>query len=443
MTLIGSLAQALARLDSRRGRTAISGDQVVSALPAADSIVLADGRYQRLVSYSQVATESPIVYAVWARLVQALSTTDVVIERRQADGSWEREADTSLERVLRQPADGFGLIDVLQWFYNPYFVEGNGLVVKYREYAGAEPSALLPLDWRYVSAWATYGSPVELWSTTQTGPERAINPSEVVHLSWDAPTAGPIGASPLGALTTAVRVADAANRALEAQYRQGLRLSGFLVYPSDTRPEDLPDDAGMEAMKTAFMNAYGGVDNQFKVAVLKGGMEFKTFAMTVADSQVLDARAMVADDVYRVFGVRRSDFEDAGQGVQVEERNRSLHRSLIPHARLLEQTLQRQLIDPEPAWQGLRVRFDASDLLRGTYREELEAAVHGFTNGLLTAREARQAIGLQTAPTVPDADLLRVPHAQLAPATDNRAAAPSDRATPDRQALPAPDVPSS
>ena len=61
MTLIGSLAQALARLDSRRGRTAISGDQVVSALPAADSIVLADGRYQRLVSYSQVATESPIV----------------------------------------------------------------------------------------------------------------------------------------------------------------------------------------------------------------------------------------------------------------------------------------------------------------------------------------------------------------------------------------------
>ena len=95
----------------------------------------------------------------------------------------------------------------------------------------------------------------------------------------------------------------------------------------------------MLAMKDAFMTSYGGVDNQFKVAVLKGGMDFKTFSMSVADSQVLDARSMVADDVYRAFGVRRSDFEDAGQGVQVEERNRSLHRSLIPHTRLLEQTL--------------------------------------------------------------------------------------------------------
>ncbi len=440
MTVLGSLAQALARLDARRSR--VSGNQIVSALPQADSIVLADGRYQRLVSYSDVVAESPIVFSVWSRLVQTLSTTDIVVERRQDDGSWQREKDTTLEKLLREPAPGFGLIDTLQWFYNPYFVEGNGLVVKYRENARATPSALLPLDWRHVSAWATYGGPVDLWSTTQTGEEKAINPSEVVHLAWSAPTAGPIGVSPLGALSTAVKVADAANRALEAQYRQGLRLSGFLVYPSDTRPEDLPDDEGMEAMKSAFMNAYGGVDNQFKVAVLKGGMDFKTFSMSVADSQVLDARAMVADDVYRAFGVRRSDFEDAGGGVQFEDRSRSLHRSLIPHTRLLEHVLQRQLIDPEPAWRDLRVRFDSSDLLRGTYREELEAAVHGFTNGLLSVSEARESLGLATPDSVADADALRVPHAQLAPA-DNRAAAPSDRTTPDRQALPTPDVPTS
>lgn len=442
MTVLGSLAQALWRLDSRRTR--VAGDQIVSALPTADSIVLADGRYQRLISYSQAVTESPIVYAVWSRLVQTLATTDIVIERRQADGRWEPEADTSLEMLLRRPAEGFGLVDCLQWFFNPYFVEGNALVAKYRERAGAAPSGLLPLDWRCVSAWSAGGPSVELWSTTQmAGRDVAISPGEVVHLSWDAPTAGPIGASPLGALTTAVRVADAANRALEAQYRHGLRLSGFLVYPTDTRPEDLPDDAGMEAMKTAFMNAYGGVDNQFKVAVLKGGMDFKTFSMSVADSQVLDARSMVADDVYRAFGVRRSDFEDAGQGVQVEERNRSLHRSLIPHARLLEQTLQRQLIDPEPEWRDLRVRFDASDLLRGTYREELEAAVHGYTNGLLSVTEARAQLGLATPDDVPDADALHVPHAQLAPASDNRAAAPSDRSAPERGALPVPDTPSS
>ncbi len=442
MTVLGSLAQALLRFDSRRTGQ-IAGNQIVSALPAADSIVLADGRYQRLVSYSQVAAESPIVYAVWARLVQTLATTDIVVERRQDDGSWAPERDSSLERLLRAPAEGFGLVDCLQWFFNPYFVEGNALVAKYRESASAAPSALLPLDWRYVSAWAGETGPVELWSTTQAGPEVGLSPSEVVHLAWDAPTAGPIGASPLGALTTAVRVADAANRALEAQYRHGLRLSGFLVYPADTRPEDLPDDAGMLAMKDAFMTSYGGVDNQFKVAVLKGGMDFKTFSMSVADSQVLDARSMVADDVYRAFGVRRSDFEDAGQGVQVEERNRSLHRSLIPHTRLLEQTLQRQLIDPEPAWQGLRVRFDSSDLLRGTYREELEAAVHGYTNGLLSVTEARAQLGLATPDDVPDADALHVPHAQLAPASDNRAAAPSDRSAPERGALPVPDTSSS
>lgn len=442
MTVLGSLAQALARLDARR-TTRISGNQIVTALPAADSIVLSDGRVQRLISYADAVAESPVVFAIWARIVQTLATTDIVVETKKDNGTWGPAADTSLEQLLREPAEGFGLVDVLQWFFNPYLVEGNGLVAKYRDHAKATPSALLPLDWRHVSAWATYGGPVELWSTTQTGQERGINPSEVVHLSWDAPTSGPIGLSPLRSLTTAVRVTDAADRALEAQYRQGLRLSGFLVYPADTRPEDLPDSNGMEEMKQSFMNAYGGVDNQFKVAVLKGGMDFKTFSMSVADSQILNARSQIADDVYRAFGVRRSDFEDAGQGVQVEERNRSLHRSLIPHTRLLEQTLQRQLIDPEPAWKGLRARFDASDLLRGTYREELEAAVHGYTNGLLTAREGRKAIGLDTPSGTEDADVLHVPHAQLAPATDNRSGAPSDRTSPDRQARTAPDVPTS
>ena len=276
MTVLGSLAQALARLDARR-TTRISGNQIVTALPAADSIVLSDGRVQRLISYADAVAESPVVFAIWARIVQTLATTDIVVETKKDNGTWGPAADTSLEQLLREPAEGFGLVDVLQWFFNPYLVEGNGLVAKYRDHAKATPSALLPLDWRHVSAWATYGGPVELWSTTQTGQERGINPSEVVHLSWDAPTSGPIGLSPLRSLTTAVRVTvtrPAPGRLHPGGQKDRTRVGGLGVRPVD----DLQGDAvfaihqrrqpGPGGAKGLFRKPLGGDDDAHRPVAL-------------------------------------------------------------------------------------------------------------------------------------------------------------------------------
>jgi hypothetical protein len=49
--------------------------------------------------------------------------------RRQAARARLRHQPREL---LREPAPGKGLIDLLQWLFNPYLVEGNGLIAKFR-----------------------------------------------------------------------------------------------------------------------------------------------------------------------------------------------------------------------------------------------------------------------------------------------------------------------
>lgn len=443
MTLIGSLVReslvsALEALD-RRGPQG-PGRFGVTPLQTSQPIRLGDNSLgSPLISHDEIVKGNPTVFAVWSKVVQTLSTTEIVVEQRQADGQWAVAHDHAIEELLRRPVDRFGLVDTLQWLFNPFYSEGNGLIAKYRDDPKRPPTALLPLDWRFMQAWARPGGPVELWASMQTGDPTPIWPEEVVHLAWAPPTAGAIGISPLTALGTAVRIDDAASRLLEAQYNNGLHFGGFLSFPKDATQDQLPTDTEVAAMKQQWKDTYGGLDNAFKVAVLQGGLQFEKVSMTVADAQLDDSRKFAAEDVYRAFQMRRSDLEDAGAGVSVEERNRSLHRSLINPTRLAASAINRQLVDPEPAWQGYRVRFDMADLLKGTYREELETAVYSFTNGMTSRNESRAAVGL-AAHDDPESDRLFVPHAQLDPGADNRSSPPTSRETPDRETRQTPDV---
>lgn len=442
MSFIGSFGAALARLDRRLSGGTPGYGVIPLSTQSAIELPNEAGGGSRLISHDDVVQSNPVVWGVWRKVLHTLATTGIVIEQQQRDGRWVKVHDHDIERVLSEPADGFGLVDTLSWLFNPYLVEGNGLLAKYREEPKGPPTSVLPLDWRYMSAWARPGGPVELWGTQQTGEQIPLVPSEVVHLTGYAPTFGAIGVSPLTALGTAVRVDNAASRILEAQYNNGLMFGGFLSFPKDLPLELIPDGDAMDAMKKRWQDAYGGVDNAFKVAILQGGLQYEKVSQSVADAELMKARDVSADDVYRGWGMRRSDFEDAGQGVTVEDRQRSLHRSLIPHAELAQSALNRQLVAPEAEWAGFRVRLDLSGLLRGTWREETEQASFAFTNGLISRNEARERIGYAPDDD-PESNKLLRPHSQLAAAgegRDNRTLPTSDRTQPGRDTPEIPDA---
>jgi hypothetical protein len=65
-----------------------------------------------------------------------------------------------------------------------------------------------------------------------------------------------------------------------------------------------------------------------------------------------------------------------------------------PWTTLIVDTMQAQLIDPEPAWLDHMVRFDFSDKLRGDPLVQAQVDKSDVEAGIRTRDEAREARGL-------------------------------------------------
>lgn len=417
------------------------------ALPLNQPLELSgSGGERKLLTFADTVATYPVVWGVWSKLVKTLSTTDIGVFEDKADGSLpKRVYGTELEKLLREPFPGKGLVNTLQWLFNPYFVEGNSVTGLYYGENGREagPVGLVPLDWRQLSALALPGGPVEKWISHQMGGEpRALSPEDVIHLAWDSPNGNGIGLSPLQSLRVSVRLRDSSDRYQIASFDNGSRPAGAIVIPADakTTPEERKE------MRAAVQDMHQGVDSAFRLAVLSGGTKWEPMSFSAVEADLDGTRERTTGEVCVAYDVRRSVIEDTGAGGRsLQETLGDFQRSLIPHARLAEDVLKRQLIDRVPAWKerGLVVKFDLSELQRGTYREELEANVYAYVNGILAEDEARAGVGRGPSGNV-GADKPLVPHAQLDPnKVDNRTLPPSSETTPDRSTRPVREVPGS
>lgn len=441
MTILAALSTALDAADraiaSRRPGMDRARWPITVPVPH-DQPVQLSGEH-RLITYADSVATFPTIFAVWSKILRNLATTDLGVYRMddQNPTKLERVHGTSLEKLLREPAPKKGLVDLLQWWFNPYLVEGNGLTAKFREAGpGTLPTNLIPLDWRYMSALAVPGGPVDQWISYQIGDPRAIDPTEVVHLAWYSPNGSEIGPSPLRSLGTAIRLDDAAQRYQTSSFDNGSRPAGALVIPKDTTTTKAERDEMQEKVRML----HQGVDNAFRMAVLFGGVEWRPMSFSAVDAELVNTRRISQQEVCIAYDVRRSAIAEPDTPVagMVSDVQRDFERSLTPHARLLHNVIQRQLIDPEPEWAEERycVRLELGDVVRGSYREEVETAVHAYVNGVAALDESRGRIGLPPIDTE-EAREPRVPHAQLQPGRDGRTLPPSTETDPSRDVRPA------
>lgn len=436
MPLIEAFANTLLAVngairDARSGRRATwtmpvdPGRTDVSVLGEEDGIEVA-------ISYAEAVESNPIAWAVVNKLVRELSTLGVEVVRHKRDGNGvrtgkvERVHGTSLEELLNEPAPGMGLVDLLEWLFMPGLTEGNSLLGKWRPRgAGTTPKGIVPLNWRFMSAFARPGGPVEHWLSTQMGFDepRELDSSEVVHLAWRPPSGRPLGVSPLHPLAGDIKIDNAAVRYLLASLKNGARPMGALVAPPDAKIGD--DD--VKKMTEKVNKRHRGVDNAFRIAVLTGGLKWEKMSFSAAEAELDATRARSREHFCVAYDIRWSQIADPPQGssaVDPGANARDLHRTLRPWGLKGQSALQRQLVDPEPEWrdEDLSIRISFAELLRGTPQEEANRSVHLFTSGIATSQEARPMAGLPEEP--PEGQELLVPHAQLKPA-DGRSLPPS------------------
>jgi HK97 family phage portal protein len=257
------------------------------------------------------------------------------------------------------------------------------------------------------------GAPAEWWSTTQTGIQRFFPVNDSVHLAWESQDLHGLGVSPLKQLAETIKLDDATRRYQAASFTNGQRPASAIVPPEGFRYEGTEH----EDLRAEIQRIHGGVDQAFKAALLAPGFKWEPLAHTAVEAEVIAARNLGREEFAMVYDVPPPMVGDLTHATysNVEELHRILYvTTLRPWFKLIEETLQRQLIDEEETWSdNIYVQFDLAEVLRGNRREELDAASQAFYNGLMTLNEAREFVDMP--PVDPKTDpegMADIPHVQ-------------------------------
>jgi HK97 family phage portal protein len=399
-----------------RGTTTVSGPRSVQ-LTDQNGVTPA-------VTFEQIYRSQPVVGALVNKLLRQIATLPLTVMALNSQNEPQPVArDHELAQLLRAPAPRRSSLSLKQWLARPVFIHGNSLLAKFRGNGSDKPPTnLLPLRWPFVSAYAQYGGPIEWWGTTQIGEWKWLPVEESIHLAWESDL-GEIGISPLEQLGTVIKLEDAAQRYQVASLVNGARPSGAVVTPANVKL-DATDKADMRA---DLKQMYEGVDNAFRVALLTGGADWKPMSFSAVEAQLIEQRRVSRDEACMIFDVPPQLIGDLSRGTlsSVQEIHRMLYVTVLrPWLAFIEETLTAQLVSPEAQWEqeGLLLRFDLAEVLRGNSDNEITAAAQAFMNGLITLNEARQRLGLPKArdangALIPEADIPHIAANNMAPIT--------------------------
>ena len=359
----------------------------------------------RSISYTRLYRTQPWVGVVVNKLYRQISTLPLKVYRRNSQNDRERVSSGDrqggdLVTLLSHPWPRAGAVHLKQKLAFPALLHGNAVIAKYRPRAGRPPKELLPLDWRLLAVHDDgQGGPIDFYETTQTGRPSRIAPEAAVHVAWESPD-GNVGVSPLQQLGVTIAAEDALQRYAAASFNNGVNPSSAIVLPADENA----DAELREEIRQEVHSIHGGVDNAFRMLVLGGGADLKSVAHTAKEAELIETRKLNREEVAAVYDVPPPmvGILDKATYSNINEQHRMLYSTVLrPWLTLIEETIQAQLIDPEPAWadQGLYVEFDLGEVLKGDPKERAEAAKNFIGSGIYTINEWR---ALENLPKIPN-----------------------------------------
>jgi HK97 family phage portal protein len=347
-----------------------------------------------LKSYEAIYRSQPVLAGVIDKLTRRIATLPLLAYQGKPEGPREATFGDSLDTLIRKPMPRHGTVHFVAHVVQSLLIHGNAVVAKVRgSDPDAPPTMLWPLDWSYLSAYGQIGGTIEWWSTSQfEGQERFIRADNVVHVAWPGPSGSEIGVSPLEKLGVTIRLEDAALRHQTSLFRNGIRPTAA-VSIDDPNPKREKLDLAREQVRAA----HAGVDKGGSWVFMGANTKIQPLSFSPVEVALIDQRKLNREEVGMVYdmgGPLMGDFEHA-TFANVTEMLRSLYRDVIPPwTEIIVQTMQAQLIDPEPAWLDRFVRFDFSDKLRGAPEEQATVDKSDVETGIRTRDEVRDGRGL-------------------------------------------------
>ena len=194
---------------------------------------------------------------------------------------------------------------------------------------------------------------------------------------------GLVGFSPIAMMKNAIGSSIAVEKYGSKFFEHGAQPMGVLEHPTVIK-----DPA---KIRENFMDTYGGVQNQFKVAVLEEGMTYKPISLPPEDSQFLSTKEFSVEEICRIFRVPPHLVQDLKRSTYNNIEHQGINfvqYTLRPWLTRIEKAIVKDVLYGDEKLEYYP-KFNVEGLLRGDFASRMEGYTKLLSNGIMTVNEIR------------------------------------------------------
>jgi HK97 family phage portal protein len=337
----------------------------------------------RIATFEGIFRTQPMLHAVVMKLVYGIARNPLKSYTYGDGDSRERDRTSELALLLRRPYPGGSQFKLKAYTALDLHVHGHALNVKVRRNGpGSTPKELWPVRWKFVDPVRDRHENILGYIVNIGGERLPLGVDDVIH--YELP-----GGSPIESLARTLALEDASQEYQANSIRNGI--TPRAVFSS----EQQLNDKVVERVHKEIGAFYAGVDNAGKAMILEMGLKPDEIGKTPVDLALIDQRKLSRDEVCAAYDVAPAllGLERATQA-SASELRKGLYDSIATKLVLIEETIQAELVDPEPAWDGLFQEFDTWELLRPDPEAQARADMLSQQSSSTTVNERRKARNL-------------------------------------------------
>ena len=338
----------------------------------------------------------PVFAACVNILASSISTFPLELLRKTAAGSEPAEDHPLYDLVSVAPNSKQTSYRWRSFLQSCLCLGGNGYTRIVRDALGdvtdLEPMAPYKVQCRALEGGDFDGTIVYRWEG------KNLMPGEVLHLRGLS-TDGFFGISPIRAIRESLGLSISMQEFTARTFNNGNRQPGIIKGPPQW------DLSKAQEFLKFWQNSHAGAQNAGRTPVMYGGVDWVNAGFTNQDAELLMSRKFEKDEIaswFRIPPVILGDTEKASSwGTGIEQITRGFVMfTLQPWAKNWEQELNFSLLTRKERQKGYYFKFDFSELIKGSVKDQAEYLKTLWGIGVVSANEVRRAFHL---PEIPDA----------------------------------------
>lgn len=350
-------------------------------------VELADGkvvRYTPHATYDAMYRRQPALYAVATLLMKAIARLPMHSFEELAGGDRKRIRAMGPAKPIRNPYKRGSAWDWKIRLAYDLLIHGKHLQLKIRTDPAAPPTGLRPVPWHLVETVRDEDREVLGFVVHYSNERLPVPVDNAVY--YEMPGGG---VSPVEVLKRRLAIQDASLDYQGAALKNGITPRAAFSFKNSIMPQD------REFVRGEIDKLYTGVDNTGRYAILTGDATVSAIGVSAVDLALIDQIKLGNEECCAAYGVSPSIVGFSADKVatfasQQEFRKQLYVDALGPILTMIEETMQAQFIDAEPAWDGYFVEFLLDELLRPDLEARMRAHLMGQQSSTSTIDERRK-----------------------------------------------------